>query len=49
MAQGMRHGMSFLPLKMNGNEELNDVAAWMAGNATLPINDVSSKPNIARA
>lgn len=36
MAQGMRHGMSFLLPKICGKELLKDGAAWMAGKLIFP-------------
>lgn len=36
MAQGMRHGMSFLSPKICGKELLKDGAAWMAGKLIFP-------------
>lgn len=46
MAQGMRAGISFLPLKICGKAAAKDVAAWMAGNATFPITSSSLKPKM---
>lgn len=36
MAQGIKHRMSFLSLKICGNDELKDGAAWMAGKLIFP-------------
>ena len=49
MAHGMRDGISFFPLKIWGKAELNDVAAWIAGNAILPIQLLSLKPKMPLA
>ena len=48
IAHGMRHLNSSLeqPSKMNGNDELIAGAAWMAGNAILPMASESWKPKI---
>ena len=49
MAQGMRQGISVLPLKICGKAALKDVEAWMLGKLILPIQSVSWKPKIPRA
>ena len=46
MAQGMRQGTSVLPPKINGNDELNEGAACIAGKLIFPIEQLSSNPKI---
>jgi len=46
MAHGIKHGTSFLPLKICGNVELKLGAAWTAGKAILPIEEASVKPKM---
>jgi len=47
MAQGIRQGTSFLVPNVCGKEWLNDGAAWIARNAILPMQALSSNPKIA--
>jgi hypothetical protein len=46
IAQGMRQGMLLLPLNISGNDELKLGAAWMEGKLILPIQVLSSNPNM---
>ena len=41
--------MSERLLKISGNALLKEVAAWMAGNATFPMQSESPNPKIPRA
>merc|ERR1712123_451816 len=46
IAQGIKQGTVLLSPKMKGKELLNEGAAWIAGNAILPIVQESSNPKI---
>ena len=48
MAHRMRQGTFFLPSKMKGKVDEKDGAAWIAGKAIFPIEQLSSKPKIPK-
>ena len=49
MAHGIRQGtLGVFSPKMNGKEEENDGAAWMAGKLIFPMGQLSSNPKMPR-